>query len=314
MLDLTIPFPITCLDGRELLRAGNVLNDNSANDIALRGKEQNYPVSCLMEHHNIRADLETFMHEKPYDFMFGGSTGIRAHIRKVGEVPVPIPLLQALDNFRVHDYYTYRHSLTVFALTSFLMIESRPAETVGKHVLLVGPTHDLGKLFIPKRILQKSTPLHRSERKVLEFHSLAGYVMLSYYLGDHHHPAALVALNHHERRNGTGYPRGITELDPLVEMVAACDVYDALISARPYRSANFDNRSALEELTAVAAAGGLDWQCIKALVGRNRAGRPSPGQVDLSLEIRGNPPAENCYAQTVEELQSPDARSERDPS
>jgi HD-GYP domain-containing protein (c-di-GMP phosphodiesterase class II) len=79
-----------------------------------------------------------------------------------------------------------------------------------------------------------------------------------------------------------------------------CDVYDALISSRPYRPKNYDNRTALEELTAIANAGGLDWRCIKALIGRNRAGQPTPDKVDISLEKRGTPPSGNCYAVIAE--------------
>lgn len=112
MLNLTIPYPINSFDGRELLRAGSIFTDDSASDIAMQGSERNDPVGCMLEHHDIRTDLETFMHEEPYDFIFGGSTGISAHLRKIGEVPVAVPLLQALDNFKLHDYYTYRHSLT----------------------------------------------------------------------------------------------------------------------------------------------------------------------------------------------------------
>jgi HD-GYP domain-containing protein (c-di-GMP phosphodiesterase class II) len=176
-----------------------------------------------------------------------------------------------------------------------------PNSLAERNVLLVGPTHDVGKLTIPFDILQKKTPLTRRERQFLEFHSVAGYVLLSYYLGDQRHPAAHVALNHHERCNGSGYPRGLAAVSPLVEMVAICDVYDALISSRPYRKGDYDNRTALEELCDIAEAGALGRYNVQALIGRNRAGYPAPEEVRLSTERRGNPPESNCHSVTVDE-------------
>ena len=55
----------------------------------------------------------------------------------------------------------------------------------------------------------------------------------------------------------------LQKLDPMVEMVAACDVYDALLSPRPYRPLSYDNRTALEELTRMADSGSLGWPCVE---------------------------------------------------
>ena len=59
--------------------------------------------------------------------------------------------------------------------------------------------------------------------------------------------AARVARDHHEFRDGSGYMRGVKLNDPMVEIVAVCDIYDGLLSPRPYRTAAYDNRTALEE-------------------------------------------------------------------
>jgi len=180
--------------------------------------------------------------------------------------------------------------------TSLLMENNSHLNQATKKMLIVGPIHDFGKRFIPKDILHKTTPLTKQERVLLEFHTIAGYVLLSYYLGDHSHPAVHVAFNHHERRDGSGYPRGIFNTDLLVEMVATCDVYDALVSSRPYRTVNYDNRTALEELTKIAETGALDWHCVQTLIAQNRAGHPSPDKIEVSVEKRGTPPPNNCYA------------------
>lgn len=300
-LDITLPFAITDLDDAELLSAGSKLDGAIIDDIARKGRQKQFQTRCLLQHGNIVQDMERFISEAPYAFIFGGTDAIRGHIRQFGEIPVPEPLLAALDVFKRSDFYTYRHSLVVFALTSFMMEKCYPDTLTEKNILLVGPTHDVGKLTIPSAILQKKTPLTRRERQFLEFHSVAGYVLLSYYLGDHRHPAAHVALNHHERCNGSGYPRGISAVSPLVEMVATCDIYDALISSRPYRKGDYDNRAALEELWDIADAGALGRYCIQALIGRNRAGHPAPEEVRISAERRGTAPKSNCHSVTVDE-------------
>ncbi len=300
-LEITLPFAIRGLDGMELLSAGSKLDEAIINDIARSGRLKQFKTSCLLQHNSILTDMERFISKDPYAFIFGGADGIREHLSQFGEIPIPEPLLSALDVFKQNDFYTYRHSLVVFALTSFMMETCYPNTLAERNVLLVGPTHDVGKLTIPFDILQKKTPLTRRERQFLEFHSVAGYVLLSYYLGDQRHPAAHVALNHHERCNGSGYPRGLAEVSPLVEMVAICDIYDALISSRPYRKGDYDNRTALEELCDIAEAGALGRYNVQALIGRNRAGYPAPEEVRLSTERRGNPPESNCHSVTVDE-------------
>ena len=285
----------------ELLPAGSRLDEAKINDIARMGRLKQFKTSCLLQYGSILQDMGRFISKEPYAFIFGGAEGIRTHLSQFGEIPIPDPLLSALDVFKQNDFYTYRHSLVVFALTSFMMEKCYPNTLAERNILLVGPTHDVGKLTIPFEILQKKTPLTRRERQMLEFHSVAGFVLLSYYLGDHRHPAAHVAFNHHERCNGSGYPRGLTKVSPLVEMVAICDIYDALISSRPYRKGDYDNRTALEELCDIADAGALGRYNVQALIGRNRAGHPAPEEVNLSTERRGTPPASNCHSVTVDD-------------
>jgi len=301
MLNIKLPFAIDDLDGNQLLAAGTLLDSATIEAVARKGRQQGYGSTCLLQHERIRSDVEDFMNMNPYEYIFGGAGGVRAHLDRIGEVPIPLPLLRALELFREQDFYTYRHSLVVFILSTFMMEIVAREKLIVKNVLLVGPTHDLGKLAIPLEILNKRTPLTRRERSYLEFHPVAGYVISSYYLGDHQHPAAHVAFNHHERRDGSGYPRGVAEADPLVEMIATCDVYDALTSSRPYRPSDYNNRTALEELTSLAEAGTLSMHCVQALIARNRAGYPTPEEVEVSLVKRGTPPADNCYGKIVSE-------------
>lgn len=298
---LTLSFPVVTLEGQLLLPAGTPLNEQVLAEVAAAGRLVPRDHAALLDYGSVREDLRRCLAMAPYQDAFGDHAQVDDLLGRMGMVTLPLPLLHALQHFRAHDFHTYRHILTVFALSMLVGEELLPGyhERPGKSV--AGPTHDFGKLCIPLAILKKCSPLTRLERKLLDHHPLAGQVLLTYYFGDHHHPAVNVARDHHERRDGSGYPQGITDLQPIVELVATCDVYDALLSPRPYRPLAYDNRTALEELTIMAEQGKLGWECVTALVARNRKGQPAAATVVVSRDKRGMPPLGNCYGTLTEE-------------
>ncbi|MGH2805948.1 MAG: response regulator [Actinomycetota bacterium] len=99
--------------------------------------------------------------------------------------------------------------------------------------------HDVGKIGIPDHILLKPGPLDPEEWKIMRTHPEIGYRILSNSRSELMNEAAMIALTHHERIDGTGYPRGLVEDDiPLVGRIAAvADVFDALTTNRVYRKA-----------------------------------------------------------------------------
>lgn len=101
------------------------------------------------------------------------------------------------------------------------------------------PMHDIGKIGIPDGILLKKGKLEPEEFEVMKTHTTIGAELLSGETSDVMTLAREIALNHHEKWNGKGYPRGITGVDiPFFARVAAiADVFDALTSERPYKRA-----------------------------------------------------------------------------
>ncbi len=110
--------------------------------------------------------------------------------------------------------------------------------------------HDVGKLGIPDRILVKPGPLSEGERAEIEEHTTLGHRILRGSTSELIQLAAEIALSHHERFDGTGYPQGLSgEEIPLEGRIAAvCDVFDALTSSRPYRPRAFTQDEAVELL------------------------------------------------------------------
>jgi HD-GYP domain-containing protein (c-di-GMP phosphodiesterase class II) len=218
----------------------------------------------------------------------------------------PIPILRSLDYFKAHDFYTYAHVLMVFVLSTILAKDLLADYQERIRLSATGPTHDTGKICVPLHILKKTTPLTKKERGFLEHHTAGGYVLLSYYYKDAQHLACKVALDHHERGDRSGYPRGILLEDPMVEIIAVCDVYDALIMPRPYRSGAYDNRTALEEITEMAKQNKIRWDVVKALIARNRKSNPHYKEITVSAEKRGTPPSYNVYGMIAEETDPKD--------
>ena len=235
------------------------------------------------------------MNSSPYTVIFGTSDAQSELWTMMEGVSIITPCLEAIDYFQQQDFYTYRHILMVFALTTLLTRDLIPDCRDWLRESLASPTHDIGKTCVPLEVLRKITPLTCSEHRQVEHHPLTGYVLLCHYLGDQNHFAARVAPDHHERKNGSGYPRGMKGSDPMVEIITVCDIYDALVSPRPYRSSSFDNRSAIEEVTRVAEGGEIGWYVVKALVAHYRRIGYDPGKVWVSDEKRGTSPARNAY-------------------
>jgi CHASE2 domain-containing sensor protein len=111
--------------------------------------------------------------------------------------------------------------------------------------------HDVGKIGIPDRVLLKPGLLDAEERAVMRSHAKIGAEILAESPSPLIQMAEEIALTHHERWDGSGYPAGLQgENIPLVGRICAiCDVFDALLSKRPYKEA-WSMRSALDEIVA----------------------------------------------------------------
>ena len=107
--------------------------------------------------------------------------------------------------------------------------------------------HDIGKISIPASILSKPGVLNEIEWKMLESHSMAGYEILKKYKLPW--PIADIILQHHERIDGSGYPKKLKGNDIMIEarIIAVADVIEAMSSHRPYRPAH-TIKKALEEI------------------------------------------------------------------
>lgn len=137
------------------------------------------------------------------------------------------------------DYDTalhlHRMSLYSRAIAEAIGLNEDEAEVIE----LSSPLHDIGKIGIPDSILLKRGPLDEEELKIMRRHPLIGYEILENSPSKYLQKGGEIALAHHERYDGSGYPYALkgNEIPLSARIVAVADVFDALTSVRPYKKA-----------------------------------------------------------------------------
>lgn len=145
--------------------------------------------------------------------------------------------LLSLVRLKNANNYTYMHSIAVSSLMMALGKELGLDSDTIKEVGIAGLMHDIGKLYIPSKILNKAGRLSDEEFKIMKSHPFQGWELLK------NTPEVTeitldVCLHHHERVDGEGYPDRLSgdDLSLYARMGAICDVYDAITSTRCYKA------------------------------------------------------------------------------
>ncbi|MFP5212196.1 MAG: HD domain-containing phosphohydrolase [Acidobacteriota bacterium] len=137
----------------------------------------------------------------------------------------------------MRDPYTAGHQRRVADLACAIGREMRLSESQLEGIRVAGLIHDIGKICVPAEILSKPGKINEFEFGIIKTHTQVGYDILKSV--DFPWPIAQIVYQHHERMNGSGYPRGLYGEEILLEarILAAADVIEAMASHRPYRPA-----------------------------------------------------------------------------
>lgn len=148
-----------------------------------------------------------------------------------------------MSDLKTNHFDTYNHSIGVAIMATLVCKKMSLSEELTEKIVLGALMHDIGKMIIPKDILDKPAPLTDEEYEVMKTHTTIGYEMIKNNV--ELSPITKVAvLCHHEREDGMGYPLGKgDELHIGTKIVAACDVFHALLSDRSYRKGLPVNRA-----------------------------------------------------------------------
>ena len=153
------------------------------------------------------------------------------------------------------DDATGLHIARMSRFSQRLAIAAGWSEADAEGLLHATPMHDIGKIGIPDSILRKPGKLDPAEWDVMKTHTTIGAGILAGSRSSVLRMAETVAQHHHEKWDGTGYPAGLSaeQIPEVARICAVCDVFDALISVRPYKHA----------WTVEAALGEVDYQSGK---------------------------------------------------
>ncbi len=177
-------------------------------------------------------------------------------------------LLRLAKAGEYRDEGTGNHVLRMAKFCRLLAEELGLSEAECDEIELAAPMHDIGKIGIPDSILLKPGNLTPGEFEVMQTHAAIGHEILKDSPSRYIQLGAVIALAHHERYDGSGYPRGLSgdEIPMAARIVAVADVYDALTSERPYKPV-WNDEDAVRYLSDQSGKH-LDPRCVEAFLAR----------------------------------------------
>lgn len=253
-----------------------------------------YIVKAKVKETFVKKDLFVFSKVEPYN-SFCGKIGEKTVLNLIDEISLPVAIFEEYSFMRIKDEYTYKHSLYTTLLSTCMAIQFFDDRQKVLQVISSALTHDIGKSRIPHKILHSSLPLTEEEFELIKEHAIYGAILNSYYFNSAYCHNTVVALQHHEKLNGSGYPMGIRLRDDNVMFVIVADVFDALISKRPYRSEPYDVRGAIDILCQSVEQGEIDEEKLKMLIHLNRKDPQPLSEIKYSRIYRGYYPKVNYY-------------------
>ncbi|MCZ8537788.1 HD domain-containing protein [Paenisporosarcina quisquiliarum] len=155
-------------------------------------------------------------------------------------------LMEIVKQVEIKDQHTYMHSDRVANYALKIARKFKLNEEQLENLATASFLHDIGKIHIPKEILNKPDKLTTEEFEVIKKHPADGAEMIK---GSAYEDVAIIIEQHHERLNGSGYPKGLKDDEILLEarIIAVSDTFDAMTEDRAYRKA-FSAQYALDEL------------------------------------------------------------------
>jgi len=170
---------------------------------------------------------------------------------------------EGISKLMYHNNTTYNHCVNVALYTISLLVRLGYSRTICRHAGAGATLHDIGKIKVPRKILDKPGRLTDAEREIINKHPDDGLIVSR--------AMELEAMSrdcvifHHEKLDGSGYPGGVRSIPEHVRVVTVADIFDALTSDRPY-SKCMTTFEAMKIVWMEAEAGKLDRDICKEFI------------------------------------------------
>jgi HD-GYP domain-containing protein (c-di-GMP phosphodiesterase class II) len=247
---MVVAKPIYDQEGRVLLNRGVVLRDSLIDRLRQIGCPAVYIDVPLAEgivlpdmlKEETRAKSISQLRKAFDDVQTGQSLDLDAIkdtvINIIDEVLANARILVNLTDIRTYDSYTFGHCVNVCVLSILTGHKLQLNELEMRDLAVGAILHDIGKVKVPKEVLQKPGPLTEEEFELVKKHTTHGFDILRHN-NDLSILIAHIAYQHHERLQGQGYPRGLkdSQIHKYAQIVAVADSFDAMTSERVYRGA-----------------------------------------------------------------------------
>ncbi|MCG2710890.1 MAG: HD domain-containing protein [Candidatus Omnitrophica bacterium] len=259
--------------------------------------EQNMKTSSqvLLSQTKIINDIIKKINSGIYKLIFSNKENACKVINILAQTSFTELIIRELENLKINLPDTYNHILVVAALSIKICLDLNNENFDTRRTAQIGLVHDIGKSRLPVEIIEKDKPLTHEEFKIIQTHPWIDHLLVSRYLNTTKSFVAKAALCHHERLDGSGYPLGIARINNYVQTIIPCDIFDALISQRPYRSEPFTVRAALDILLEESKKGKISNKFVKCLISYSRKDKPHYEDVQPSQINRDPPPRINYY-------------------
>jgi putative nucleotidyltransferase with HDIG domain len=245
---MTVAANVRGADGRLLVRNGTVLSDTNIKKLAMLGIGSIYiknPLFAAIDvpelvREDTRVRLIQALQAACAGYQKTGeldATPLRAEIKAMVEEVIGNrdAMIHTYD-LRTYQDYVYAHSVNVAIIAVLIALNLEYNESKLCDLALGALLHDIGMLTVPNEIIMKMGNLTPAESATVQGHALQGFEIVRK-RREISTLAAHVAFQHHERFDGTGYPRRLKgeEIHEYARIVAVADIFDALIADRPYR-------------------------------------------------------------------------------
>lgn len=166
-----------------------------------------------------------------------------------------------LENLKGHSIETFRHSVQVAGIADYIAKKMNITLDERRIITMGALMHDIGKLSLPKKVLEGSEILSSRDKAGILMHPKIGYLLVRDKL---QYLAEDICLHHHEKLDGSGYPDGLKNIHLFCQIVTVADMYEAMTSHRSYK-ATYTHNEALLQLNDDACNGKLNSEIVKLL-------------------------------------------------